>query len=208
MTTQSEAYQRFLKSLQIDYEKWHDGEGYDLDAMSKLEGDERNEVERLLVDRLRTEPDWREIEALGALNTANARLAIRAALQCNDTKTRLHAAEELMDMGEEVDLDPIILEALRTTGIYGGASYAIDLAEKYPSAAVRKGLLDVALNGDPEVRVNAAALSLFLAGQADEAFDWNHRPFFLRFGEDDPNEVRAAYDELCRRIGEIQETGT
>ena len=35
-------YQRFLDSLNIDYSKWHDGVGYDLDALRKLSPDEHN----------------------------------------------------------------------------------------------------------------------------------------------------------------------
>ena len=38
-------------------------------------------------------------------------------------------------------------------------------------------------------------------GQAPEPFDWSQRPFFLRFGEDNSEEVAAAWEELRRRTG-------
>jgi hypothetical protein len=42
---------------------------------------------------------------------------------------------------------------------------------------------------------------MFLHGQAREPFDWDQRPFFLRFQTEDPAERRAAFRELCGRIG-------
>jgi hypothetical protein len=41
----------------------------------------------------------------------------------------------------------------------------------------------------------------YLAGIAKEPFDWDHRPFFLRFNGDNHEEHMAAYEELCRRVG-------
>ncbi len=41
-----------------------------------------------------------------------------------------------------------------------------------------------------------------MAGLADEPFDWNHRPFFLRFADDSPPaDAKAAFKELCKKLG-------
>ncbi len=32
----SEIYQQFLNSMIMDYDKWHDGTGYDLEALGQL----------------------------------------------------------------------------------------------------------------------------------------------------------------------------
>ena len=55
----------------IDYEKWHDGVGYDLDAIREASQDERQAIEILLFNR--GTRDWRDVEALAALDTARAR---------------------------------------------------------------------------------------------------------------------------------------
>ncbi len=41
----------------------------------------------------------------------------------------------------------------------------------------------------------------FLHGKSKEAFDWDHRPFFLRFNTTDRNEIKQAFKELCNTIG-------
>ena len=45
-----------------------------------------------------------------------------------------------------------------------------------------------------------AALALYLGGKAEEAFDWNHRPFFLRFVDENRSVQIDAYKELCARL--------
>ncbi len=77
------------------------------------------------------------------------------------------------------------------------------LAEAHPSAGVRKALLKLALDDGETMRVHAAALSLYLAGKASVAFDWEHRPFFLRFGEEDRKSHKEAHHELLQRVGTL-----
>ena len=79
---------------------------------------------------------------------------------------------------------------------------ALDLAERHPTPRVKRALLDCARLSDNRVtRVNAAALLMYLCGLADEPFDWKQRPFFLRFGTGDGNDLRPAWNELRRRTG-------
>jgi len=42
---------------------------------------------------------------------------------------------------------------------------------------------------------------LFVHGQADSSFDWDQRPFFLKFNTADRTEREAMFRELCDRIG-------
>jgi hypothetical protein len=104
-------------------------------------------------------------------------------------------------VGETEHLDRAIVDALRETSLYGGLSRALDLAEEHPSPQIQETLLDLALNGDEEQRIHCAALAMYLGGKADEAFDWNHRPFFLQFGDSDRKVQIEAYKELCARLG-------
>jgi hypothetical protein len=57
------------------------------------------------------------------------------------------------------------------------------------------------LHRDGETAVLFAALLMFVHGKATSAFDWDQRPFFLRFNTQNTAERRAAFHELCDKIG-------
>jgi len=197
----SPAYAKFLASMEISYEDWHNGVGYDLEALKEFSGPERASIVQVLDERLDTTPDWRDVEALAAIGTPAARRAIRSVLDEGDMEIRMRAAEELAALGEPADLEQTIIEALRTTNLGNGLSGALDLAEQHPSRRIQQTLLDLALNGNRDQRIHCAALALYLGGKAEEAFDWNHRPFFLRFGDEQRVIQIEAYLELCGRLG-------
>lgn len=185
-------------------EKWREGIGFDLAALNNVTESERDSLVKTLEKRLKTEGDWREIEALAAIGTPRAKKAIRGAIDHGTPETRLYAAEQLAKMDEPENLEGAIIEALRKTSLFGGLSDALDLAEDNPTPRIQETLLDLALNGDEEEqRIHCAALALYLGGKAEEAFDWNHRPFFLRFGDQDRNIQIEAYKELCSRLGVV-----
>src|SRR5262249_54099282 len=146
----SPAYEKFLASMEITYEKWHDGVGYDLEALRDFTGPERVSIVHLLDERLDSTPDWRDVEALAALGTPAARRAIRSVLDEGHIEIRMRAAEELAALGEPADLESVIIEALRTTNVGNGLSEAIDLAEQNRSQRIRETLLDLALNGNED----------------------------------------------------------
>jgi hypothetical protein len=202
----SSAYDAFVKSMEIDYDKWHDGVGYDLDALSKLTPEECNSAALMLIAHLGTTGDWRELEALARIGTPLAFGAVRRAQETGPLQTRLYALRELLAAGEKIDPDPLIAEAFAEGDLYGGLSIAIDLAAEYRRVNLIPMLLARTLEGTAEARIHAAALAWFLAGQSDEPFDMSERPLFLRFGEEDESVRRAAYAELTRRIGVEQET--
>jgi len=86
----SEAFSRFVSSLELDYDRWHDGEGYDLEALGNIEQCERGDAAHLLAQR---KPTWREIEALAAIDIPPAFMAIERALRdSRSIDTRLAAA--------------------------------------------------------------------------------------------------------------------
>jgi HEAT repeat protein len=197
----TDAYTTFIASMNITVDEWRDGIGFDLDALENVTAPERDDLAKILTDRLKTKPDWREIEALAAIGTPAAKKAILGALDHADPETRLHAAEHLAEMGEPEHLESAIIQSLRTARAMEGLSKAIDMAEGHPSPSIQETLLDLALNGDEDQRIHCAALALYLGGKAEEAFDWNHRPFFLQFGDIDRRVQIQAYKELCERLG-------
>jgi len=198
-----EAYLKFTASMVMDFDKWHDGIGYDLDALKMCGESERESILAMLVGRLRSGSDeWRDVEALEFLGGSKAMDAIRAAMKRGSAEIRVRAAEALARMGEKEHLEEQILRALDLAGSFDGLSATLDAAAECPTPRVKAKLLETAVeSADSTVRVNAAGLVLYLAGKAKEPFDWDHRPLFLRFGEEDRNERMAAYRELCRRIG-------
>jgi len=180
----------------IGYEQWHDGEGYDLEALAALKDEERTAAETVLLTHLATKADWRDVEALAALGTSGAMAAVKAASKHGNPEVRNRALEIMAAGGPEKagpELENDIVRAV--------ASGALDLAESHPTPRVKRALLDCARLADPTTRVNAAAMLMYLCGKAEEAFDWNQRPFFLRFQTEDNQELRAAWMELRERTG-------
>lgn len=181
-----------MASTDIDFNRWHDGVPYDLAALRELGGEERAEAETWLL--VRAGEDWRDLEGLLALGTERGRAAVVAQLRGGSIEQRLAAARRLPpDPAIEADREQAVLDGLRTAEFVTGLRTALDLALARPSAAVIDGLLGAALRR--ESGVHAAAALAFLHGHAKEAFDWDQRPFFLRFGETDA-EREAAFREL------------
>jgi hypothetical protein len=195
---EDDALKRFLASMIIDYEKWHDGVGYDLDALQELSDDELEQVETKLINH--SPRDWRDIEALACIDSPRARKTVEAALQDPDPKVRQEAREHAPDKIHPADRERRLIQLLETAHLYGGLSEAIDEAEEFHPPAVIDTLLRGALRRDGGAAVHFAALLCFLHGKAAEPFDWNHRPFYLRF-HDTGKAREAAFRELCDRCG-------
>lgn len=189
-----------MASTNIGYEQWHDGEGYDLDALGVLEGRERAEAEAWLLARAGS--DWRDLEGLLTLGSDRAREAVIDQLRNGSLEQRLAAARRLPeDPAIEADRVGAIVDGLATATVMNGLTTALDLAAEYRSTAVIDALFRAALRDDREMAVHAAALLLFLHGKAKEPFDWDRRSFTLQFGEDDPKVRQAAFEQLCRECG-------
>jgi hypothetical protein len=200
MAGHSPAYERFMASTNIDYTRWHDGEPYDLDAIAELRGAERAEVEQWLLTR--SGEDWRDLEGLLALGTDHARAAVVNQLRYGKIELRLAAARRLPeDPAIEPDREAAIVEGLATSTVMDGLTTALDLEAEYRTPKVMDALFLAALRVDHVMAVHAAALLLFLHGKAKEAFDWDRRPFFLQFGDDDPKVRRVAFVQLCSECG-------
>ena len=194
----SEAYARFVASLELDFDRWHDGEGYDLEALANIDKSERGDVVHLLAGR---EATWREIEALETIDIPPAYMAIKRALRDSDSvDTRLAAAAALDTLGKlDEPLDTILAREIRNLDD-GGSTRALLMAEEHGSDEVKRALLD-ASHKRTESAMHCAALLCYLAGVAEEPFDWNLRPLFLRLGAEEPEDDReAAFRELCALV--------
>ena len=190
---------RFERSMAIDYEKWHDGIGYDLDAIREASPDERKAIETLLVER--GARDWRDVEALTVLNTAGTRALLERAKRSPDHEVALAVARYAPDVLSDDERTTSIVTALRSARFYGGLSEALDLAEVYHPRAVLDALVRATIEREGEVAVHCAALLMFLHGKADGPFDMAQRPFFLTFNTSDRRKRAEAFHELCVKIG-------
>jgi hypothetical protein len=190
---------RFEQSLQMNYEKWHDGIRYDLDAIREASPEERASIEALLLQR--GARDWRDVEALAVLNSPQAREALRSAMTSHDHQVTLAVARHAPELLDEAERATLIVRALEQASLYAGLSQALNQAEEFHPAPVIEALLHGAARRDGEVAVHFAAMLMFLHGQAETAFDWDQRPLFLSFNTQDPTVREAVFRELCRKIG-------
>ena len=189
------AFLRFVESMNIGHEEWREGIGYDVQALAGMTPEERATVETTLIAHLADRGDWRDVEALAALGTPGAKAAVSLAAKHRNSEVRNYALKTL------AKAEPPGASEREEAIVHAVERGALDLAESNPTPRVKRALLDCARLADPVTRVNAAALLLYLCGKADEPFDWSHRPFFLRFGSEDTQELRVAWTELRERTG-------
>ena len=123
-------YDRFMESMKIDFYKWHDGIGYDLDALNELDSHELKQVEELLISR--KDSDWRDVETLAALNTPLTIQALRDTLVSPNRECRLMAARYLKDLNIEDHIEEVVIRTLPETTIGDGMSYRVNAREALP----------------------------------------------------------------------------
>ena len=109
---------------------------------------------------------------------------------------------------DDPDLDPetAALRAIAAAEPMNGLDRAIRMAQECNSPAIRRAVLESARSGDPTVRVNMAALLYYLCGKTDSEFDWDLRPYFLRFGEEG-GELNLVWNELQNLLNDFENRG-
>ncbi|MEO7412595.1 MAG: hypothetical protein ABIZ81_04500 [Opitutaceae bacterium] len=190
---------RFKASMEIDYEKWHDGIGYDLDLIKQANPEELKAIEDLLIERRNS--DWRDVEALAALNSPRANDALKAAFKSGDTQVRMAVHSHAPELMTESERTASLVNALRGADNYSGLTQALLEVETFHPPEIMTALLRGLMDRDGGTACHFAAMLYFLHGKSASAFDWNHRPFFLRFNTPDLAEREKAVRELCETIG-------
>jgi len=195
---QSPAMQRFLKSMKIGYIEWHDGIGYDLDALQEMTTEERKEIETLLISR--KDCDWRDVEGLAALNTPFTIQALRDCLNSHNLDSRLFAVRFLKEMGIEDRIEEVVIRTLPETRLGIGMSFALNLIERYPSEPLRHLVLRCALNGNKDIRVHCAVMALYLYGKTKSIGD-SYQGIVFDFHNENYHDRMNTFFELCRQVG-------
>jgi len=193
------ARDRFLASMKMTFDMWHDGTGYDLDALRQIPKQELRSVEQMLIER--SPRDWRDIEALAQIDSDEARAVVEAGLKSSDEHVRNTARQYVPQQESPADRERLLLESLRKDDLFGGLSQAIDEAAEFHPPAVVEALVRGVLNRDGQVAIHFVALLYFIHGKADEPFDWNHRPYFLKFLTNVRVERIELFRDLCHQLG-------
>lgn len=196
----SNAYQRFRRSTVIDHDKWHDGIGYDLAAFKQMTPAEQEQVVNEI--RLKRPLDWRDQELLALADTPAAREALRSSADTGTTEEQITALRELLEKGPVEDLDGRLAMLLDKVQPFEGLDPLLELIAEHPAPKVKAALLKGVRERPGIIAVHCAAMLCYHAGITKEPFEWAMRPFFLRFGNDEPAADRAAaYEELCAKLG-------
>ncbi|MBL9190207.1 MAG: hypothetical protein JNK23_22185 [Opitutaceae bacterium] len=190
---------RFKASMTIDYEKWREGIGYDLELIKQANPEELKAIEELLIQQRNA--DWRDVEALAALDSPRAKAALKAAFGSGDAEMRMAVHSHAPELMTEPQRIASLVQALEQGDIYGGLTQALLEVETFHPPEIMTALLRGLMDRDGGTACHFAAMLYFLHGKSASAFDWNHRPFFLRFNTHDMVEREKAVRELCETIG-------
>ena len=190
--------QRFEASMQIGFEEWHDGIGYDTEALRIASQAELEAIEQILINH--SPRDWRDIEALAELNTKCARKTIKEAIKDPNPIVRVAVTRFAPDLITDNERSQSITDALQNAEIFSGFSNVLDEVERYHPEEVKEALIKGLLNRKGDVAVHFAAMLFYLFGEAKEPFDWKQRPFFLRFNTEDRKERVEVFRELCQKL--------
>ena len=192
-------YERFVRAAAMDYETWHDGRPHDLDAIRAATESERRRIEQFL---LGSGPRYyRDVEALAVLNTPAALDRLRAVAATGAMELRAAVARLAPHVLPTDERLRELLERIAHADAYEGLDLTLRQVEETRGPAVVDAMLDRIAREPGLAAVHYAAMLLYLHGHAAEPFDWEQRPFFLRFNPGDLDDRKAAMAELCRRIG-------
>lgn len=196
--TSNPALEKFQKSMNIGFMEWHDGMGYDLRALRELRGEDLKQVETLLISR--KDQDWRDVEALAVLNTPSTIEALKECLLSKNKDVKLFAVRYLKEMNILDRVEEIVVTTLPSTKIGHGLTFALALAKDYPTERIKEKLLWCCVNGNDDIRIHCAAMSIFLYGKSSSEFDRDQKIIF-RFGNKEKAKRVEAFSELCQMIG-------
>jgi hypothetical protein len=190
--------QRFEKSMEIDYEKWHDGIGYDIDSIKSASPTELKEIEQILVQH--KPRDWRDIEALAQIDTKSAQETIKNAINDPNPTVRIAVTRFAPNLVPNRKRSQSLIQDLQSAEIFGGLSQALDDIEEYHPNEIKEALIEGLLSREGEVAVLFAAMLFYIYGKATEPFDMKQRPFFLRFNTGNKKERVQVFLELCKQL--------
>lgn len=170
---------QYLDSMVMNYNRWHDGVGYDLEALGSMTADEREGIEQLLITK--SLDDWRDVEALAALNTVSARRRLLAAFERADLSQKVDLISHATSLFTDEERAGVLVTALRNGGKDASLTQVMMEVEELHPPAVIEALWHGVREHEDVVAGQFAMMLLFLHGKASSPYDWDWRPFMLRF---------------------------
>ena len=189
---------RFVNSMKIDYEKWHDGIGYDIEAIEEANTREREAIESILLDK--TPRDWRDIEALAILNTPRARSTILRALLDDNNEVNMAVLRFAPELISNQVKTRVLVKALKSASFFDGFSQTLNIVMEYHPKEVVEELFHGLINREGKIAVHFAAMLFYIYGKAETIFDEEHRDFFLKFNTPILSERKIVFKEFCKKI--------
>jgi hypothetical protein len=189
------ALARFERSLFIGYEQWHDGVGYDVDALRELTDEQRRGIE----SRLSPPDGWRDVEALAviaALGSDSARAELRRVGTAGSSETRLAVLRYAPELVDESARTTALVEALDSATPFDSIISTLEQVAAFHPQPVIDALWRGLETRQGEVAMHYAGMLAFLHGKTDSSFDWAQRPLFLEFKTEDATARRAAVRKL------------
>jgi hypothetical protein len=169
----SEAWTRFVASLEMNFDSWHDGTGYDLVALRAMNEIERGAIGEMIATRLgktNHRADWRDIEAAAALGLTES-LAKRA--DDEDPRIRLRVKLALGQADEVVEQ---LCETIANSRDEDAVSKALDHVANYPTDGVKAAVITRVRKVDAQF-IYASMVLLEVFGGVGDAFA--ERPFLF-----------------------------
>jgi len=189
-----EVVARFQESMEMNYDRWHDGTGADLELLKDASPAALVAVENFLAAR--GVPDWRDVEALAALSSTRARALLRAAFAGGDDPVRLAVLAYAPELVSESERAGFLVRILENGAIEAMLPQALLVIEDFHPPEVIHAMQHGLMSRAGGTACHLAAMLCFLHGKAAEPFDWSLRPFFLRFNTADLTERAAAARDL------------
>ena len=163
---------RFERSLLIGYEQWHDGVGYDVEALA----------------------------IIASLGSDSARTELRRVAMSGSSEVRLAVLQHAPELVPDDARIASIVQALESATPFDSFTETLDQVEAFHPQPVIDALWQGLESRAGDVAVHYAAMLAFVYGKADSSFDWSMRPLFLKFNTADVAQRRAAVSELRARI--------
>lgn len=191
-----DALVRFTDSMQLDYERWREGTGYDLDALRAMSPVARATIEL----RLTPPAGWRDVEALAHIDTPTAVESLRDAAVQGSPEVRMAVLRHAPHLVPQDVRTASLVRALSEARPFEGLSATLDEVMDHHPEPVIDALFAGLLTAPGENAYHYAAALTVIHGKAASAYDWDLRPLWLEFNTDDVSARRAAFLTLCSTL--------
>jgi HPt (histidine-containing phosphotransfer) domain-containing protein len=187
----------------IDYDKWREGEPYDIAALAEITPEERDQLTEEICANGNL--DWRDVEALKALNTPKAlkRIAHTAKTQGASGGAEALVTEIETKGWSKAAEKQLIAQLENMKSMESSSDRLFDLCEQHQTPAVMEQLMrNARIQSDETMRYACGEFLLYLTGHIDHryAFDKEHRPHLLDLNSDDYKTYKAAVAWLEEKV--------